>query len=52
MADEKQQLAAIAAVLDDSERLLDRMFANIADIKAILARTAAAAPDGKDSGDE
>ena len=50
MPDEKQQLAAIAAVLDDTDKLLDKLFANVADLKAILARTSPGPPDKKDGG--
>jgi hypothetical protein len=52
MPDEKQQLATIAAVLDDSEKLLDKLFANLADIRAILARTPPGTPDRKAGDDE
>lgn len=47
MADEKRQLAQIATVLDDTEKLLDKLFANVAEIKAMLGRSPAAAPDPK-----
>lgn len=50
MPDEKQQLATIAAVLDDTDKLLDKLFRNVADLKAILTRVPQGNPDKKDGG--
>jgi hypothetical protein len=36
--DASRQLAAIAAVTDDLDAALDRLFASVADLKVILAR--------------
>jgi len=37
-ADETRQLASIAAVAEDLDKLLDRLFENVAELKTILAR--------------
>lgn len=43
--DEVRQLASIAAVTDDLDKLLDKLFENVAELKVILARTGPGAPD-------
>jgi hypothetical protein len=40
----RDQLASISAVADDLDAVLDKLFANVAELKAVLAR---AAPPGK-----
>lgn len=49
--DETRQLAKVAAVLDDADKLLDQLFANVAELKEIL-RQAAPAPEAKKEADE
>lgn len=34
----REQLASISAVADDLDRILDKLFRNVADLKVILAR--------------
>lgn len=34
----RDQLAAIAAVADDLDAVLDKLFANVAELKSVLAR--------------
>lgn len=36
----RDQLASIAAVADDLDEVLDKLFANVAELKAVLARAA------------
>lgn len=45
----RQQLARVAAVTDDLDRLLDRLFQNVAELKVILA---GAEPDPPGPGQE
>lgn len=43
--DEAQRLAKVAAVTDDLDRILDKLFENVAELKkTILARTEPPAP--------
>lgn len=44
-ADEREQLAAISAVASEADRMLARLEANVAELKAILGRLAAAGTD-------
>jgi hypothetical protein len=37
--DAPRQLASIAAVTEDLDKILDRLFANVAELKAILGKT-------------
>lgn len=50
MPEEQQQLARIAAVLDDTDKLVDKLFRNVAELKEILARSALAPPEAKEAG--
>ena len=43
----RQQLASIAAIADDMDRLLDELFATTAELKLILTRPAPGTPEGK-----
>lgn len=45
-ADEAQRLAKVAAVAEDLDRILDKLFANVAELKIILERTEPRAPGG------
>lgn len=42
--EEAQRLARIAAVTDDLDQVLDKLFATVAELKTILTRTEPGAP--------
>lgn len=46
-ADEAQRLARVAAVADDLDKILDRLFATAAELKVILGRNQPGAPEMK-----
>ena len=47
-ADEERQLAKIAAVAEDLDRILDRLFASVAELKGMLRKP----EPGDDAGDK
>ena len=44
MPEEAQRLAKVAAVADDLDRVLDKLFETVAELKIILERTEPGAP--------
>lgn len=46
-ADEARRLAVIASVADDLDKILDKLFANVAELKIILERTEPGTPGTK-----
>ena len=47
-SDETRQLAKVAAVTDDMDKLLDKLFANVAELKVILAQADPGTPGKKE----
>ena len=45
--DEARRLARVSAVADDLDKVLDKLFANVAELKIILERTEPGAPGSK-----
>lgn len=48
----REQLASIAAVTSDLDELLDKLFANVAELKAVLASAGADVARGKAGADD
>lgn len=49
-ADEARKLAKVAAVTTDLDRLLDKLFANVAELKVILGQPRPDAPRAEQEG--
>jgi hypothetical protein len=47
-AEEARRLARVAAVADDLDKVLDKLFANVAELKLILERTEPGTPTTKE----
>lgn len=50
-ADESRRLAKVAAVTDDLDRILDRLFANVAELREILGQAAQDQGKTKEAGE-
>jgi hypothetical protein len=48
MPEEAQRLARVAAVAEDLDKILDKLFANVAELKLILERTEPGTPGAKE----
>jgi hypothetical protein len=49
-SDEARRLARISAVVDDLDKILDDLFASVADLKALLTKPGADNPDPEKGG--
>ena len=50
-SEETQQLAKVAAVTDDLDKILDKLFQNVAELKVILGRAGPGTPGTRKEAD-